>query len=103
MMLGLLLARAGVGVTVLEKHADFLRDFRGATVHPSTLEILYELGVLEEFLRLPQSKVRSLSVQLCETTLTMPGFGHLQGRCQFPVLMSQCGFLNFLSHQPRSC
>ena len=57
MMLGFLLARAGVAVTVLEKHADFLRDFRGDTVHPSTLEMMHELGLLDEFLKLPHSKV----------------------------------------------
>jgi 2-polyprenyl-6-methoxyphenol hydroxylase-like FAD-dependent oxidoreductase len=61
LMLGLLLARAGVGVTVLEKHADFLRDFRGDTIHPSTMEILHELGLLECFLKLPHEKVPRLS------------------------------------------
>jgi len=102
MMLGLLLARAGVGVTVLEKHADFFRDFRGDTVHPSTLEILYELGVLEEFLRLPHSKVRTLTGQIGETTLTLADFGHLPVHCQFLVLMPQWDFLNFLAQQARA-
>src|SRR5216110_2371938 len=102
MMLGFLLARAGVGVTVLEKHADFFRDFRGDTVHPSTLEILYELGVLEEFLRLPHSKVRTLTGQIGETTLTLADFGHLPVHCQFLVLMPQWDFLNFLAQQARA-
>ena len=64
MMLGFLLARAGVDVVVLEKHADFLRDFRGDTVHPSTLELMYELGLLDEFLKLPHQKVEKLSAQV---------------------------------------
>ena len=64
MMLGFLLARAGVDVVVLEKHADFLRDFRGDTIHPSTLELMYELGLLEEFLKLPHQKVEQLSGQV---------------------------------------
>src|ERR1700745_1936275 len=64
MMLGFLLARAGIRVVVLEKHADFLRDFRGDTVHPSTLELIYELGLLEEFLKLPHRKVDRLSMQV---------------------------------------
>lgn len=61
MMLGFLLARAGVRVTVLEKDADFLRDFRGDTIHPSTLELIYELGLLDEFLRIPHTEVRELA------------------------------------------
>ncbi len=102
MMLGLLLARAGVGVTVLEKHADFFRDFRGDTVHPSTLEILYEFGVLDEFLRLPHSKVRTLTGQIGETTLTLADFGHLPVHCKFLVLMPQWDFLNFLAQRARA-
>ena len=101
MMLGLLLARAGVDVTVLEKHADFFRDFRGDTVHPSTLEILYELGLLDEFLRLPHSKVRTLTGQIGETTLTLADFGHLPVRCKFLVFMPQWDFLNFLAQRAR--
>ena len=61
MMLGFLLARAGVHVVVLEKHADFFRDFRGDTVHPSTLELMYELGLIDEFLKLPHQKVETLT------------------------------------------
>ena len=64
MMLGFLLARAGVPVTVLEKHPDFLRDFRGDTVHPSTLQVMHELGLLDEFLKLPHQKVFTLSAQI---------------------------------------
>jgi len=102
MMLGFLLARAGVGVTVLEKHADFFRDFRGDTVHPSTLEILYELGVLDEFLRLPHSKVRTLTGQIGETTLRLADFSHLPVHCKFLVFMPQWDFLNFLAEQARA-
>src|SRR5262245_7376101 len=64
MMLGMLLARAGVEVTVLEKHGDFLRDFRGDTIHPSSMEVLHELGLLQEFLELPHEKAHQLTMQL---------------------------------------
>jgi 2-polyprenyl-6-methoxyphenol hydroxylase-like FAD-dependent oxidoreductase len=101
MMLGLLLARAGIDVTVLEKHADFFRDFRGDTVHPSTLELLSELGVLDEFLRLPHSEVRILTGQIGETTLTLADFSHLPVRCKFLALMPQWDFLNFLAGRAR--
>ncbi|HMH25243.1 MAG TPA: FAD-dependent monooxygenase, partial [Gemmatimonadaceae bacterium] len=76
MMLGYLLARAGVSVRVLEKHADFFRDFRGDTVHPSTLEILDELGIVDDFLKLPHSEVRKLTVQIGATTLQIADFNH---------------------------
>jgi 2-polyprenyl-6-methoxyphenol hydroxylase-like FAD-dependent oxidoreductase len=102
MMLGFLLARAGIRVTVLEKHADFFRDFRGDTVHPSTLEILYELGVLDQFLRLPHSKVRTITGQIGATTLRLADFSHLPGHCQFLVLMPQWDFLNFLAERARA-
>jgi len=82
MMLGFLLARAGVDVIVLEKHADFLRDFRGDTIHPSTLEIMYELGLLDEFLKLPHQKVYQLSAQIGDTQLNLADFREL------PVLRS---------------
>ena len=101
MMLGFLLARACVGVTVLEKHADFFRDFRGDTVHPSTLEILYELGVLDEFLRLPHSKVQTLTGQIGETTLRLADFSHLPAHCNYLVFMPQWDFLNFLAERAR--
>ena len=77
MMLGFLLARAGVAVTVLEKHADFLRDFRGDTIHPSTLELMHELGLLDEFLKLPHSRVERLSGQVGADTITLADFSLL--------------------------
>jgi 2-polyprenyl-6-methoxyphenol hydroxylase-like FAD-dependent oxidoreductase len=101
MMLGYLLARAGIEVTVLEKHADFFRDFRGDTVHPSTLEILYELGLVDEFLKLPHSEVRKLTGQIGDTTLTLGDFSHLPTHCKFLVLMPQWDFLNFLAERAR--
>src|SRR6201991_5352989 len=76
MMLGLLLARAGVDVLVLEKHADFLRDFRGDTIHPSTLEFMHELRLLDEFLRLPHQKVVQLTAQVGDTTVMAADFSH---------------------------
>src|SRR5450755_4538951 len=77
MMLGFLLARAGVDVVVLEKHADFLRDFRGDTVHPSTLELMYELGLLDEFLKLPHQKIVKIGAQIGDERLPMADFSHL--------------------------
>src|SRR6185369_15796735 len=80
MMLGLLLARAGVEVVVLEKHADSLRDFRGDTVHPSTLELMAELGLLEEFLALPHQELRRLMLVIGEREVEGPDFSHLPTR-----------------------
>ena len=97
MMLGLLLARAGVEVVVLEKHADFLRDFRGDTIHPSTLQVLHELGLLDRFLRLPYQKVERLAVSIGDETLPVADFTHLPTRCQFVALMPQWHFLDFLA------
>ena len=97
MMLGFLLARAGVRVAVLEKHADFLRDFRGDTIHPSTLELMHELGLLDEFLKLPHSRVERLSGQVGETTITLADFSHLPTHCKFIALMPQWDFLDFLA------
>src|ERR1700737_4289844 len=77
MMLGFLLARAGVDAIVLEKHADFLRDFRGDTIHPSTLELMYELGLLEEFLKRPHQEVRELRGQVGNESFTLADFSHL--------------------------
>ena len=99
MMVGVLLARAGVEVLVLEKHADFLRDFRGDTIHPSTLEVLHELGWLDAFLALPHQEVRELTAQLGERMLTLADFGHLPSRCQFIAFMPQWDFLNFLAER----
>jgi 2-polyprenyl-6-methoxyphenol hydroxylase-like FAD-dependent oxidoreductase len=97
MMLGFLLARAGVAVTVLEKHTDFLRDFRGDTVHPSTLELMLELGLLEEFLKLPHEKVDHLTGQIGADRVTIADFSHLPTHCKFIALMPQWDFLNFLA------
>jgi 2-polyprenyl-6-methoxyphenol hydroxylase-like FAD-dependent oxidoreductase len=102
MMLGWLLARAGVTVVVLEKHRDFLRDFRGDTIHPSTLEILYELGVLEEFLKRPHREIRELTGRVGRETLTLGDFSHLPTRCKFIALMPQWDFLNFVASQAQA-
>lgn len=97
MMLGFLLARAGVEVLVLEKHADFLRDFRGDTVHASTLEIIYEVGLLDEFLKRPHQEVRELAAQIGNETVPISDFTHLPTHCRFIVLMPQWDFLNFIA------
>lgn len=96
MMLGLLLARAGIEVLVLEKHADFFRDFRGDTIHPSTLEVLRELGLLEEFLRVPHQEMPKLKMSVEGTIIEGPDFSHLPVTCKFIALMPQWDFLNFL-------
>lgn len=97
MMLGLLLARAGVSVLVLEKHGDFLRDFRGDTIHPSTLELMHELGLLEELLRVPHQELPRLVAQVGDTALPVADFTHLRTRCKFIALMPQWDFLDFLA------
>jgi 2-polyprenyl-6-methoxyphenol hydroxylase-like FAD-dependent oxidoreductase len=96
MMLGLLLARRGIDVLVLEKHTDFLRDFRGDTIHPSTLEIMYELGLLDAFLSLPHDEVQTVGGQIGDASVTIADFRHLPTRCKFLALMPQWDFLNFL-------
>ena len=101
MMLGFLLARAGIDVVVLEKHADFLRDFRGDTIHPSTLEVIHELGLLEEFLKLPHQKAERLSGIIGDTPVRIADFTHLPTRCKFVALMPQWDFLNFLAEHGR--
>ncbi|MFZ2069368.1 MAG: FAD-dependent oxidoreductase, partial [Xanthobacteraceae bacterium] len=101
MMLGFLLARAGVDVVVLEKHADFFRDFRGDTVHPSTLENMYELGLLDEFLKLPHQRLERLSMQVGAEKLSIIDLTHLPSHCKFVALMPQWDFLNFLARQGR--
>ncbi|MGH9578313.1 MAG: FAD-dependent monooxygenase, partial [Terriglobales bacterium] len=89
MMLGLLLARAGVDVVVLEKHADFLRDFRGDTVHPSTMEVMHELGILEEFLKRPHRKVRQMFLQMGSSAAPVADFSRVPARCKFIAFMPQ--------------
>ena len=101
MMLGFLLARAGVRVVVLEKHADFLRDFRGDTVHPSTLEMIYELGLLDKFLKLPHRTVDRLALQIGKRRMRLIDLTHLPTQCKFIALMPQWDFLNFLADQGR--
>jgi 2-polyprenyl-6-methoxyphenol hydroxylase-like FAD-dependent oxidoreductase len=99
MMLGVLLARAGVSVLVLEKHADFLRDFRGDTIHPSTLEIMHELGLLDRFLKLPHQEVEELRTQIADLTVPVADFKHLPTRCRFLAFMPQWDFLDFLADE----
>jgi 2-polyprenyl-6-methoxyphenol hydroxylase-like FAD-dependent oxidoreductase len=99
MMLGFLLARAGIDVIVLEKHGDFLRDFRGDTIHPSTLELMYELGILEEFLKRPHQEVRELGGKVGGETVKVGDFTHLPTHCKFLALMPQWDFLNFIVEQ----
>jgi 2-polyprenyl-6-methoxyphenol hydroxylase-like FAD-dependent oxidoreductase len=102
MMLGYLLARADVHVTVLEKHNDFFRDFRGDTVHPSTLQVLHELGLLEEFLKIPHQQVTSVGGTFGDLAFRGPDFRHVPGQCKFTALMPQWDFLNFLSERARA-
>ncbi len=97
MMAGYLLARAGVHVAVLEKHADFNRDFRGDTIHPSTLELMYELGLLDQFLKQPHQEVRELRGVINGQTVPIADFTQLPTRCKFIAFMPQWDFLNFLS------
>jgi 2-polyprenyl-6-methoxyphenol hydroxylase-like FAD-dependent oxidoreductase len=97
MMLGVLLARAGLDIVVLEKHADFLRDFRGDTVHPSTLEVIHELGWLDDFLRRPHQEVAMLGGQIGDEQVLIADFSHLPTHCRFIALMPQWDFLNFLA------
>jgi 2-polyprenyl-6-methoxyphenol hydroxylase-like FAD-dependent oxidoreductase len=97
MMVGYLLARAGVSVLVLEKHADFNRDFRGDTIHPSTLELMHELGLLEEFLKEPHQEVRELRAVVNGQAVPIADFTRLPTHCKFIAFMPQWDFLNFLS------
>ncbi len=99
--LGVLLARAGVDVIVLEKYPDFFRDFRGDTVHPSTLQLLYELGWLDEFLAMPHNEIRNVSADVGGETVHVADTTHLPTRCKFVVLMPQWDFLNFLAERGR--
>ena len=101
MMLGFLLARAGIDVVVLEKHPDFLRDFRGDTIHPSTLELMYELGLLEEFLKRPHQELHELQGKVGNESFVLGDFTHLPTHCKFLALMPQWDFLNFAVEQAR--
>jgi 2-polyprenyl-6-methoxyphenol hydroxylase-like FAD-dependent oxidoreductase len=102
MIAGFLLARAGVNVVVLEKHADFLRDFRGDTIHPSTLELMYELGILDEFLRRPHQELSQVGAQVGDFTVTVSDFSHLPTHCKFIALMPQWEFLNFIAEKAKN-
>lgn len=97
MMLGFLLARAGVEVVVLEKHADFLRDFRGDTIHPSTLEVIHELGLLDDFLHQPHQEAPALAANFAGTEFPLADFSSLPTKCKFIALMPQWDFLAFLA------
>ncbi len=101
MMLGYLLGRAGVRTVVLEKHADFLRDFRGDTVHPSTLMIMQELGLADEFLRLPHSEIRAFAAEIGDTQVRIADFAHVRTPFKFIAMMPQWDFLNFLADKGR--
>lgn len=101
MMLGFLLARAGVRVVVLEKHRDFLRDFRGDTIHPSTTNVMDELGVLDEFLKLPHHRISTFSAQFGEERVRMVDLSHLPVRCPYIAMMPQWDFLDFIADQGR--
>ncbi len=98
-MLGYLLARSGVQVTVLEKHADFFRDFRGDTVHPSTLQVIYELGLLDDFLKVPHQQLTSVGGVFGDFSFRAADFSHLPTHCKFVALMPQWDFLNFFTQQ----
>src|ERR1700689_2952400 len=101
MVLGFLLARAGIEVAVLEKHKDFLRDFRGDTIHPSTLELMYELGILDEFLRRPHQGGLQIGLKFGDFPVTLADLTHLPTHCKFLALMPQWDFLNFIAEQAR--
>jgi 2-polyprenyl-6-methoxyphenol hydroxylase-like FAD-dependent oxidoreductase len=97
MMAGLLFARAGVKTLVIEKHADFLRDFRGDTVHPSTLELMDELGLLAEFLKRPHDEIRTLTARVADERITIADLSHLPVKCPFVAMMPQWEFLDFIA------
>ena len=101
MMMGFLLARAGVDVVVLEKHADFLRDFRGDTIHPSTLDVMHELGLLDEFLRRPHDELRDVAVRIGQEQAQIADFRHVPAHCKFLMMMPQWDFLDFLAGHAR--
>jgi 2-polyprenyl-6-methoxyphenol hydroxylase-like FAD-dependent oxidoreductase len=100
-MLGFLLARAGIDVVVLEKHGDFFRDFRGDTIHPSTLQLMHELGLLDAFLAQPHQEIRQFRAQIGDSTLTVADMTHVPTYSKFLALMPQWDFLNFLAANGR--
>jgi 2-polyprenyl-6-methoxyphenol hydroxylase-like FAD-dependent oxidoreductase len=102
MVLGFLLARAGIEVLVLEKHADFFRDFRGDTIHPSTFELMYELNLLDEFLRVPHQQLTQIGAAVDDFTVTVADFSHLPVHCKFVGLMPQWDFLNFIAEKAKA-
>jgi 2-polyprenyl-6-methoxyphenol hydroxylase-like FAD-dependent oxidoreductase len=102
MVAGLLLARQGVDVVVLEKHADFHRDFRGDTIHPSTLELMDELGWVDELLALPHTKLTHVTVEIAGTPITFADFSRLNVRCPFVAFMPQWDFLDFLARKAKA-
>lgn len=99
LMLGYLFARAGLRVVVIEKHADFLHDFRGDTIHPSTLEIMHQLGLLESFLTLPHQRAEKLEAEIGGQSITMADFSRLPVQCRFIAFMPQWDFLNYMAEQ----
>jgi 2-polyprenyl-6-methoxyphenol hydroxylase-like FAD-dependent oxidoreductase len=101
MVLGFLLARTGVDVVVLEKHGDFLRDFRGDTIHPSTLEVLHEVGILDDLLKRPHQEVRQISAVVGEVQVPVADFSHLKTHCRFIAMMPQWDFLDFIAEHAR--
>jgi 2-polyprenyl-6-methoxyphenol hydroxylase-like FAD-dependent oxidoreductase len=101
-MLGFLLARAGIEVLVLEKHADFFRDFRGDTIHPSTFELMYELGLLDDFLRVLHQQLLQISAAVDDFTVTVADFFHLPVHCKFVGIMPQWDFLNFIAEKAKA-
>lgn len=102
LMLGYLLARSGVKVIVVEKHADFLRDFRGDTIHPSTLEVMHQLGLLEDLLQLPHQRAERLKAEVAGEEVTLADFSRLPVKCKFIAFMPQWDFLNFLASRARA-
>jgi 2-polyprenyl-6-methoxyphenol hydroxylase-like FAD-dependent oxidoreductase len=102
MMLGYLLARAGIDVTVLEKHKDFLRDFRGDTVHPSTLQVMHELGLLEAFLKLPHARISRAGIDIGDRHFRFGDLSHLPTACKFIAMMPQWDFLDFLARKAKA-
>ncbi len=102
MVLGFLLARAGIEVLVLEKHADFFRDFRGDTIHPSTFELMYGLGLLNDFLRIPHQELLEIGAAVDDFTVTIADLSHLPVHCKFVGLMPQWDFLNFIAEKAKA-